>query len=216
MIKHNRGFLILTTLIILIPMVTGLLLWNRLPEQIPTHWNAEGQIDGWSSKAFAVFGLPLFMEAVHWVCVLATAADPKAKGHSRKILNLVFWICPVVSLLMAALVYPAALGFETFLSTPLFMSLLLGAMFLYIGNYLPKCKQSYTIGIRLPWTLDNEENWNKTHRFSGWLWTIGGCITMITAFFGSTWLIPLIILAMILIPTIYSYFLYRKYKKGTA
>lgn len=214
MLKKNKGTLVLTTIVTLIPILIGLLLWNQLPEKIPTHWNANGEIDGWSSKAFAVFALPLFLEAVHWISILGTAADPKAHAQSPKILNLVLWICPSVSSLMSALIYPAALGYDTFLSTPTFMCLLLGGVFLYIGNYLPKCKQSYTIGIKLPWTLDNEENWNKTHRFGGWIWTAGGAVIMVTSFLGNPFLFLGITLVLVFAPTVYSYLLYRKQKRS--
>ena len=77
MIKKNLKVLIITSIVILLPILAGLILWNQLPEQIPTHWNAAGEIDGWSSKPFAIFGLPAIMLAAQWLCVLGTAADPK-------------------------------------------------------------------------------------------------------------------------------------------
>ena len=69
MIKKHLKFLIMTSFIILLPILAGLLLWDQLPEQIPSHWNTDGEIDGWSSKPFAVFGLPLILLAVHWLCM---------------------------------------------------------------------------------------------------------------------------------------------------
>jgi uncharacterized membrane protein len=79
-----------------------------------------------------------------------------------------------------------------------------------LGNLLPKMKQTYTMGIKLPWTLNNEENWNKTHRFAGKLWVAGGVITMATAFLGSFWIFIGILAVMCIIPTIYSYRLFKK------
>ena len=212
MIKRNKGTLILTTLMMLIPMLIGLLLWNRLPEQIPSHWGIDGEIDGWSSKAFAVFGFPCLLLALHWVCVLASCADPKAKNYHPKMLQLVLWICPVLSLVLNSLVYATALGYP--LEVQILMPLLVGLMFLIVGNLLPKCRQSYTLGIKLPWTLHNEENWNKTHRFGGKLWVIGGVITMATAFLGSFWILLAVLIVMVAAPTIYSYSLYRKQSKA--
>ena len=89
---------------------------------------------------------------------------------------------------------------------PVFM----GLLFAVIGNYMPKCKQNYTIGIKIPWTLNNEENWNKTHRFAGWLWTAGGIIMMLTGFFGGFWIFFVVMLLMVLAPVLYSYILHRK------
>ena len=208
MIKKCWKTLAITSVIILLPIVAGLILWNQLPEKIPTHWNAAGEIDGWSSKAFAVFGLPGIMLAVQWLCMLGTAADPKKANHSDKILHLVLWIIPVLSALLSALTYAAALGKE--IKMEMVMPVFIGLVLAIVGNYLPKCKQSYTIGIKLPWTLDSEENWNRTHRFAGRLWLVCGLALMLTGFFGGVWIFFGVVLVMVLAPTVYSYLLHRK------
>ena len=77
MIKKNLKTLIVTSVVILLPILAGVILWNQLPNPMPTHWNASGEIDGWSSKPFAIFGLPLILLAAQWLSVLGTAADPK-------------------------------------------------------------------------------------------------------------------------------------------
>ena len=208
MIKKNWKILLITSLVTLLPIVVGLILWDQLPEQIPTHWNAQGEIDGRSSKVFAVFGLTGIMLAVQWICILATLADPKKNNHSEKILHLVFWIIPVLSNFLYAITYAVALGKEVRMEV--IMSVFMGLVFTVIGNYLPKCKQNYTIGIKIPWTLNNEENWNKTHRFAGWTWTFGGIAIMLTGFLGSFWIFLPIALLMVFVPVIYSYLLHRK------
>ena len=81
MIKKNLKVLIITSIIILLPILAGVVLWDQLPDPMPTHWNAAGEIDGWSSKPFAVFVLPLILLAIQWLCMLGTAADPKKKNH---------------------------------------------------------------------------------------------------------------------------------------
>ena len=90
------------------------------------------------------------------------------------------------------------------------MPILLGLIFIAIGNYLPKCKQNYTIGIKIPWTLASEENWNRTHRFAGWVWVGGGVVMLLSGFLGIFWLtlVPAIIMAAV--PLIYSYILHKK------
>ena len=75
MIKKNWKTLLVASVVLLLPILAGIILWNQLPEQMPTHWNADGEVDSWSSKPFAVFGLPLLMLAIYWVCVLGTSAD---------------------------------------------------------------------------------------------------------------------------------------------
>ena len=208
MIRKNLKILILTSVVILLPILAGVILWNQLPEQIPTHWNFAGEIDGWSSKPFAVFGLPLILLGMHWLCIAGTFADPKKNNHPTKILHLVLWIVPVVSALLSALTYAAAMGNDVRMEvvTPVFVGLVLAI----VGNYLPKCKQNYTIGIKIPWTLNSEENWNKTHRFAGRLWTVCGLVIMLTGFFGGFWIFLGVVLLMVLAPFIYSYMLHRK------
>ena len=208
MIKKNLKVLIITSVILLLPILAGLILWNQLPEQMPTHWNAAGDVDGWSGKAFAVFGLPLIMVAAQWLCMLGTAADPKKNNHSEKVLHLVLWIVPALSVVLHAVTYATALGHAV--PMEVVMPILVGLIFTIIGNYMPKCKQNYTIGIKIPWTLDNEENWNRTHRFAGWLWTFCGIAIMCTGFFGGFWVFLPITLLMVIAPIIYSYVLHRK------
>ena len=208
MLKKNLKLLILTSILTLLPILAGVVLWNQLPEQMPTHWNAAGEVDGWSSKPFAVFGLPLILVAAQWLCVLATTTDPKRQNHSEKIYHLVFWIMPVLSIVLHAVTYLTVLGVGVRIE--MVMPIFMGLLFVIIGNYLPKCKQSYTIGIKIPWTLNNEENWNKTHRLAGWVWVIGGIAIMLTGFFGGFVAFFVITLVMVLVPAIYSYLLHRK------
>ena len=208
MIKKNWKLLLITSIIILLPVVAGLLLWDQLPEQMPTHWNAAGEIDGWGSKAFAIFGLTGFMLAAQWLCVLGTCADPKKQNHPEKVLHLVLWIIPVLTVVLQTMAYAVALGKEVRIEvvTPIMIGLILTI----VGNYMPKCKQNYTIGIKIPWTLNSEENWNRTHRLAGWIWTFGGIVVMLTGFFGGFWVFLPIVFIMVLAPIIYSYILYRR------
>ena len=208
MIKKNLKVLIITSVVILLPILAGLLLWNQLPEQIPSHWNANGEVDGWSSKAFAVFGMPLILLAFQWLCTLGTGADPKKANHPQKIIHLVLWIIPILSTVLHVIVYMVALGQNV--RVEVVMPVLVGLVLTIIGNYLPKCKQNYTIGIKIPWTLASEENWNRTHRFAGWLWTICGLLLMLTGFFGGFWIFFAVVLVMVLVPFFYSYILHRK------
>ena len=208
MIKKNLKLLIITSIIILLPVVVGLILWNQLPEQIPSHWNVNGEVDGWSSKAFAVFGMPAIMLAFQWICALGTGADPKKANHPEKIVHLVLWIIPLLNIVLSVITYMVAMGQSV--RVEMVMPVLIGLVLTIVGNYLPKCKQNYTIGIKIPWTLNSEENWNRTHRFAGWLWTICGILLMLTGFFGGFWFFLPIVFVMVLAPCFYSYVLHRK------
>lgn len=207
--KKYRGTLILTSLIILLPMLIGVLLWNQLPDQVATHFGMDGTPDGWSSRGFTVFGLPLFLLAVQFICAYVTQMDPKSRNISDKMMTLVLWIIPVISLLVPVTIYGYALGFETNYSA--YGMAFVGVVFIIIGNYLPKCRQNYTVGIKLPWTLNDDENWNHTHRMAGFLWVVCGFAVVANAFLQWTWLFLVAVVVMVAAPTIYSYLFYKKH-----
>ncbi len=209
--KINRKTLILTTLVCLLPIiaVAGALLYSRLPETVPTHFNLNGEPDGWSSRAVAAFALPALMLVMNFVLQFALNADPKRQNMSEALMKVVVWTVPVLSVLCSGMTLAKALGYNVRIEVvlPVFM----GLLFILIGNYLPKTKQSYTMGIRLPWTLSSEENWNRTHRLAGFLWVLCGVLFIVMSFIG--WSLPLFLIllaVMILVPLIYSYLLYRK------
>ncbi len=211
MLKKQKTKLVLTSVIILLPVIVGLLLWDKLPDQMVTHWDFNGVPNGWSSKAFAVVGLPAFLLFIHWMCIICTKADPKYANHPAKIMSLVYWICPAVAIFCMGSMYAEALGYS--LSINHIGSIFVGIIFIIIGNYLPKCAHNYTVGIRVPWTLNSEENWNRTHRFAGPIWVICGILFMVLTFLGYPKLSIAIIFVAAFIPMIYSYLYFVKHEK---
>ena len=205
--KINKKLLVITTIIILIPVLVGLLLWEQLPEMMATHFGTENEPNGWSSKAMAVFGIPGIIAALHLFSLLVTFADPKKSNIGAKTIGIVYWILPVVSIVVMSMTYIYALGTEV--NIGMVCCLLVGILLVVLGNYLPKAKQNYTFGYKIPWTLNSEENWNRTHRLAGWLMVAAGIILMINAFFLSEWLF-IILIPVALAPIVYSYILYKK------
>lgn len=207
MMKKYKKTMIITSILILVPILFGLVFWNRLPEEIATHFGSDNVANGWSSREFTVFGMPLCMLALQWACFAATLNDPKKRNISEKLFMLVLWIVPVISLIMFSMIYLNAFGIV--LNIGMIANLLLGIIFIIMGNYLPKCKQNYTVGLKIPWTLHSEENWNRTHRLAGWLYMAGGILFVLNAFF--LWEAMLIvIMALVFVPAIYSFLLYKK------
>ena len=211
MMKRYKKALLLSSAVILLPILVGVAVWNQLPSQMPTHWGLDGSVDGWSGKAFAVIGLPLILLAVHWLCVWGSSLDSRNQGQNRKVTGLVLWICPVLSLFASGMMYAAALDLDiNFVTVPL---LLMGAMFVAIGNYLPKCKQNYTIGIRIPWTLQDEKNWNATHRVGGRIWVAGGVLLLAGCALPEQMAVALMILLIPILaaaPILYSWRYHKK------
>lgn len=208
--KVNKKLLVLTTIVCLLPIVAGVILYPQLPDQIATHWGFDNEPNGWSGKAFAVFGLPGLMAAINLIMPLALAADPKNQNMSPVLLKICLWTMPVVSVLCSAMTLMYALGYEV--NIVQFVPALIGVLFIFIGNYLPKTKQSYTMGIKLPWTLNSEENWNRTHRLGGFLWVLGGVAFIVLSIFRwwNLYVFFAILFVMVIVPSVYSYLLYRK------
>lgn len=206
MIRENKKTIILTGIVTLLPILAGVILWDRLPETMATHFGTSSA-DGFSSRAFAVFGLPLIMLGVHLLCAFVTAADPRKKNISPKMYSLVLWLAPVISLIAAAAIYAWNLGYKVDITYV--VQLLAGVGVLIVGNLLPKARQNYTIGIKTPWALANEENWNRTHRLAGWLWMAGGLVILVLTFCGASpaWLIA-VFAVIALVPFIYSAWLH--------
>ena len=214
--KEYRKLLIITTLITLLPIIAGLILWNQLPDQIATHWGADGQANGWSGKTFAVFGLPCLLAAIHAFTCVITLNDPKRKNIHRKPMLLIFWIIPIVSLVTNGITYLAAMGSDVNVSVIAFV--LIGVVFIALGNYMPKLQQNYTVGIKLPWTLNSQENWNRTHRLGGKLFIVSGIVMIVSGFFGELagnstmfWVIfTAVIVLSAGIPAVYSFWLFHR------
>lgn len=207
----NKKYWIITSLVTLLPILLGLLLWDKLPNQLPTHFGVDGAADGFSGKPFAVFGIPVMMLFFHIVIFFTTRLDKQNRGHNEKVLNLVGLIFPAMSIVSSVVIYSLALGKEPNLSMLLFP--MLGLLFIAMGNWLPKIKQNSTLGIKIKWTLYNEENWNKTHRFAGFVWVIGGILFCLMGFVPEAsllWLLPLQVVLLAVVPTVYSWNLARK------
>ena len=165
------------------------------------------------SKPAVVLGLPLFFAAMNGLMHFSLRADPKRANIIGNIRVLIRWTMPVLSLIILPYTYLWALGWQQIPMEKL-VPVLVGLLIMGLGNYLPKCRQNYTSGIKLPWTLYDEDNWNRTHRMAGRLWMVGGLGIMVSAFWGGGTLLLAVILAITLIPGIYSYCLYRKKQKG--
>lgn len=208
--KMNKKLLLLTSIVILFPILWGVMIWSQFPNQIPIHFNVAGQANDFQSKPLAVFGLPIFLLLVHLFVIFVTARDPKNQTMNEKMGKVIYWLAPIISLSLSYLIYSKALGSTT--NPSIFVSALLGLIFVMMGNYMPKLKVNHTVGIRLPWTLQSEDNWHKTHRLAGKLWVLGGLILLLDA--GLQFAVPYVmegvILAIVLIPILYSYKMSRK------
>ena len=203
--KHE---IIITSILTLCPIILGLILWDQLPDRVATHFDINNVPNVWSSKGFAVFGIPSILFLLHIFCIAATRFDPKNKNVSRKLIAVIIWIVPVISIVVNGAILLYAIGRTV--NMGMMANLLCGILFLAIGNYLPKCRQNYSIGVRTPWALNDEENWNKTNRFAGWCFLFVGVGFLLNSVFTLPAILFLVIPVCIFLPVGYSFVLYRK------
>lgn len=196
--------------IVVLPFAISAYFYDRLPDQMITHWNMQNQPDGYSSKNFACWGIPAFMLGIAMIVNIAFACDPKKDNiqKSNAIKQLGRWTVPAIGLLMQTIMMFSNIGVK--LNIGILVEIPIGILLIVVGNYLPKCKPNYTMGIRLPWTLNNETNWRKTHRFSGYIWIVGGLLMIANAFLQWSWLFFVIIALVAISPVVYSFCFYKK------
>ncbi|MDD5433281.1 MAG: SdpI family protein [Candidatus Pacebacteria bacterium] len=181
--------------------------------RVPSHWNAAGQIDGYSSKAFAALFFPLLTVAVYLLMLILPTIDP-LKENYHYFEKEYYFIRLILVLFMAGMfffTFLAAIGHK--LNIMYFMVPFLSFFFVIIGAFMPKIKKNWFVGIRTPWTLQSDEVWIRTHKFAGKTMMAGGILAFFTVFLPSQVAFGFflaIVLTSALLPVAYSYFLYRK------
>jgi len=211
-IKNNKWKLLLSSLVILLPMLLPLLIGHLLPEEIAVHWGLDGTADGFMSPWTIFLILPLILLVLHWLCLLLTAYLEKSiPPQSKKLTAMMFWIIPAISFLASAIMLVAAFGAD--LNVYAILPLILGAIFIFVGNYLPKTTRNVTMGIKIRWALCNDENWNATHRFGGKVFVIAGVLLLPTGLLPPAafpFALIALLLATALLPLLYSYRFYKR------
>ena len=212
--KKYRLSMILGSIVTLLPMIAGLILWDQLPKTIPVHWGVSESAEVMAGPWFIVLLFPLILLAVQWMMIWISFRDARTKQQNPKALNIVFWIIPVISVFSSCTIYAGALGGGVQLLR--FTPLLMGVLFLVIGNTMPKITPNFYLGIKTPWTFYTEENWHATHRFCGKITVLCGLLAMCGVFFPVK-LFPVTLTIPIVLMTsaafLYPYLYYRKQVK---
>ena len=200
--------LVITSVICLLPIVLGVLLYDRLPDMIAIHFDFAGNPDNWGSKTLVVFGMPALLCLLN---IIVNVSTRKYGGENQSMLiKLSRWLVALIAVVVVPITLFKAIGAD--IPIQVIVPVLVGVIFIIIGNYLPKTKQNPVAGVRVKWTMESAENWRRTSRFSGYLFIIGGFVMILNAFLALFW-IPVffgILIAMIAGPVIYSYHLHKK------
>ena len=202
--------------IVLLPFIYLAYIWNQLPEKVPMHWNIKGEIDRYGEKVELII-IPIFLPLLVYIIFLVVPKiDPKNRLNKmgNKLQTIKFLLTTLMSILALFIIYTAKN--ESF-TNPNYMVLIIGVLYIVLGNYFKTLKANYFIGIRTPWTLEKETVWKKTHELGGKLWFIGGIIVVIASLIllkETNFTVFLIITGIItIIPIVYSYLTFKNEKK---
>lgn len=172
------------TIIVVLAMVSiagTAAIYSHIPDMVPLHWNAAGEVDKIGSKGYLWLTalLPFVMLGL---LIIIPRLDPRKESYQKhaKAFNLTMTAVSVFLIAIHWMIIAVTLGFQ--INVPFCMKFALGILFIIIGNYLPQARHNYTYGIRLPWTLDDEMVWKKTHRYGGFGFVLMGFLTMVLAF----------------------------------
>lgn len=207
-----------TTLVVLLMLaaatLAGLLLWNQLPDQMASHWNANDQVDGYMSRFWGVFLLPLITLAMLVLFLVVPSLDPlKANiAQFREMFNVFIVLIVAFMVYIYALTLAWNLGYAGFKMSGAMLPAI-GLLFIFTGFMLRKAKRNFFIGIRTPWTLSSDTVWNETHRVGAILFMLSGVLAFIGGLFGGTtafWLMFAPIIGSTLFLLVYSYVLYQR------
>ena len=211
MIKKNKWKLIISSIIILLPTLIGFFGDKILPEKIVTHLGLDGKPDGYGSPSTVFFVLPLVLLAIHWSCMILSSVIDRNVEQNKKLMGIVLFIIPTLSLVSCGVIFATALGHTSGIYAVLLLTM--AVFFIIIGNYMPKTTRNRTMGIKIRWTLSNDENWNATHRFAGKVFVAAGFLCLLAMPLPSV-AFPYVSLGIILLclplPVIYSYNFYKK------
>jgi len=206
----------LIIILILLGFALGIYFYPLLPDRVPIHWNASGEVNGYGSKLFGAFGLPAISLAMYLMFLVLPYIDPKRKNYAdfrstyqflKYILILFFLGIEVMTFLIAS---------EVILNKPIFIQIMVSLLFILIGNVMGRFKHNYFVGIKTPWTLANEEVWRKTHRLAAPLWVLGGIVNILLTFLGLNFQgigFVIIIAVISIVPIVYSYIAYQQIVK---
>ena len=206
---------ILPLLILVAAIISSFYFYSHSPEIVPTHWNFAGEVDNWGSRSVA-FVIPAVMVGIYILFLVFPFLDPKKEKYEQ--FSKVYHIFKGVMILFMAMLYFATslniLGYN--LPIGIIVPVGVGVLFIIMGNYMGKIKSNWFFGIKTPWTLSSEEVWNKTHRFGGKMFMLGGVLIAIDAFLPINYHLAVFMAAIILVllGTVgYSYLVYLKEKK---
>jgi len=169
-------------LIVLTPLAAAIFIYPAMPDVVPTHWNAQGQVDGMSGRAFGTFSLPVMNVGLYVLLLVSPKLDPKKENYAgfAGTYRLIRWLIHAFMAGTFGVTIAAALSYEVDVGR--WIPATVAVMFIVLGATMSRVKFNYFVGIRVPWTLADEEVWNQTHRVAAKWMMAGGVLALAGTF----------------------------------
>jgi uncharacterized membrane protein len=216
--RSSRPTQIFIASIIGAQLLIALLSYPFLPDIVPTHWNAAGQVNGYGPKWMGTFLFPAFSLGIYILVHLLLRISPRLNANGQRANSEIVdrIVAGSFLVLLTAQLITLAQASHLPINVSFIMSLALSAMIIYMGNYMGKLRRNFWAGIRTPWTLVNETVWERTHRFGGWLFVVTGLQGIVLSFVPSVnmWGIVTLLLLDTVLLCVYSYLIYRRVEAG--
>ena len=200
-------------LIVIAAFIASAVVFQRLPETMPTHFDMSGQPNGWSSRLFGAWLVPLFLILMWGLLRVLPTIDPRGSNYAKFggafegmiVSIMLFMLALHIVMLRAALGYPVAMQRVV----PIGVGVLLAV----IGNLLPRARPNWFIGIRTPWTLSSDRVWEKTHRFGGHVFVAGGILIVLAALVTEQWAHIVLVTVVLLCSAAFFIYSYVEWKR---
>ena len=212
---NRKPLLVAGLAIIALMLLASAWAWIKLPPgaQVPIHFDAQGQANGFASKFWGLLLVPLIGIALLALLYFIPKAEPRSANLARSA-GAYNAVCIAVMALIGivqVVTVASALGWTSNGASIIFA--LVGGLFMLIGLALPRVRSNFIFGIRTPWTLTSERSWSVTHRVGGWVFVISGAVLALSAFAipapAIVWVLLAVIGAVVVIPTVVSYLVWR-------
>jgi uncharacterized membrane protein len=216
-IKYSLKSELLSIILVILSFALGIYFYPLFPAKIASHWNFQGQIDGYSDNVFGAFGLPAIIFGLYVMFLILPLIDPKKDRYPEFATTYHIFKTLIIGVMFLLFVFTGLFNIGIQLPIGIIVPLLIGSLMMVIGNFMGKIKPNWLMGIRTPWTLSSDVVWNKTHRMGGVMFIIFGLIIAISPFLGKTLgeMAFVIGTALIVCGTfVYSLLIYNQEKSG--
>lgn len=207
---------IIPIIVLILSIASSFYFYNKFPDTVASHWNFQGEVDGYSSSFIGAFMIPIMLVVFYFAMLFLPKFDPKKERYEdfAKVYRGFRILFLIVMFLIYIMTCLYNLGYN--IKMGIYIPIIIGAMMIFLGNYMGKIKNNYFFGIKTPWTLSSENVWNKTHRFGGYTFLIFGILIIISPLLDEKIGIMVFLFGVLLVTVgtfLYSYIEYKKENK---